>query len=75
MGESKMNVSLRMRGDLRTEIIQFAAREKRSLSGLAAILLEWSFERLKTAGSTTKLLGHSEKRLTKLTRDRRLRDG
>jgi len=45
MGESKMNVSLRMRGDLRTEIIQFATRERRSLSGLAAILLEWSFER------------------------------
>ncbi len=75
MGESKMNVTLRMREDLRTEIIQFAARERRSLSGLAAILLEWSVERLKTAGSTTKLLGHSAKRFTKLTRDRRLRDG
>lgn len=75
MGESKMIVSLRMRGDLRTGTIQFAARERSSLSGLAAILLEWSFERLKTAGGTTKLLGHSAKRFTKLTRDRRLRDG
>jgi hypothetical protein len=75
MSESKMNVSLRMRADLRTDIIQFAARERRSLSSLAAILLEWSFERLKTAGSTTKLLGHNAKRLTKLTRDRRFRDG
>ena len=55
MGEWKMNVTLRVRGDLRTEIIQFAERERRSLSSLAAILLEWSFERLKSAGSTTKL--------------------
>jgi len=64
-----------MRGDLRAEMIAFAEREKRSLANLAAILLEWSFEQLKAAGSTTKLSGRNAKRLNKLTRDRRLRNG
>jgi len=75
MGEWKMNVTLRMRGNLRTEINQFAEREKRSLSNLASILLEWSFEELKSSGSTTKLLGRSAKRFNTLTRDKRLRNG
>jgi hypothetical protein len=75
MGEWKISVALRMRGDLRTEMIAFAEQEKRSLGNLAAILLEWSFEQLKAAGSTTKLLGQSAKRLNKLTRDRRFKDG
>ena len=50
MGEWKTSVTLRMRRDLRTEMIAFAEQEKRSLGGLAAILLEWSFEQLKAAG-------------------------
>ena len=75
MGEWKIAVTLRMRGDLRSEMIAFAEREKRSLGNLAVILLEWSFEQLKAAGSTTKLLGRSAKRLNKLTRDRRLKHG
>ena len=75
MGEWKIPVTLRMRGDLRTEMISFAEREKRSLGNLAVIPLEWSFEQLKAAGSTTKLLGRSAKRLNKLTRDRRLKHG
>ena len=75
MGEWKISVALRMRGDLRTEMIAFAEQEKRSLGNLAAILLERSFEQLKAAGSTTKLLGQSAKRLNKLTRDRRFKDG
>jgi hypothetical protein len=64
-----------MRNDLRTEMIAFAEREKRSLGGLAAILLEWSFEQLKAAGNTTRLFGQSAKRLNRLMRDRRFRDG
>jgi hypothetical protein len=75
MGEWKIAVTLRMRGDLRAEMIAFAEREKRSLGNLAAILLEWSFEQLKAAGSTTRLFGESAKRLNKLTRDRRLKHG
>lgn len=75
MGEWKISVTLRIRGDLRTEMIAFAEREKRSLGGLAAILLEWSFEQLKAAGNTTRLFGQSAKRLNRLMRDRRFRDG
>jgi hypothetical protein len=74
MGEWKIAVTLRMRGDLREEMIAFAEREKRSPGNLAAILLEWSFEQLKAAGSTTRLFGQSAKRLSKLTRDRRFRN-
>jgi hypothetical protein len=73
------SVTLRTRGDLRAEMtaemIAFAEQEKRSLGTLAAILLEWSFEQLKAAGSTTRLFGQCEKRLNKLTRDRRLKYG
>lgn len=75
MGEWKVALTLRVRGDLRTEVIQFAEQEKRSLGNLAAILLEWSFEQLKAAGSTTRLFGQSAKRLNKLTRDRRPKHG
>lgn len=75
MGEWKIAVTLRMRGDLRAEMIALAGQEKRSLGNLAAILLEWSFEQLKAAGSTTRLFGQSAKRLSKLTRDRRLKHG
>jgi hypothetical protein len=75
VGEWKMSVTLRMRGDLRRQMIEFAEQEKRSLGSLAAILLEWSFEQLMAAGNTTRLFGQSAKRLNKLTRDRRLKDG
>jgi hypothetical protein len=75
MGEWKIAVTLRMRGDLRAEIIAFAEQERRSLGNLAAILLEWSFGQLKAAGSTTRLFGQSAKRLNKLTRDGRLKHG
>lgn len=75
MGEWKRSVTLRMRNDLRTEMIAFAEKEKRSLGGLAAILLEWSFEQLKAAGNTTRLFGQSAKRLNRLMRDRRFKNG
>jgi len=71
----KINVALRLRRDLRAEMIMFAEQEKRSLGNLGAILLEWSFEQLKAAGSTTRLFGQSAKRLNRLTRDRRLKNG
>jgi hypothetical protein len=71
----KINVALRLRRDLRAEMIMFAELEKRSLGNLGAILLEWSFEQLKAAGSTTRLFGQSAKRLNRLTRDRRLKNG
>ena len=74
-GEWKIGVSLRMRGEVRAEIMAFAEREKRSMGNLIAILVEWSFEQLKAAGSTTKLFGQSAKRLNKLTSDKRLKHG
>lgn len=40
MDQWKMSVTLRMRRNLRAEIIQFAEQEKRSPSSLTAILLE-----------------------------------
>jgi hypothetical protein len=75
MGEWKKSVTLRMRNDLRTEMSAFAEQEKRSLGGLAAILLEWSFEQLKAACNTTRLFGQSAKRLNRLMRDRRFKNG
>lgn len=75
MGIWKANVARRIRQDLREEMIQFAEREERSLGNLGAILLEWSFERLKAAGSTDKLLERRKKQLNEITRDRRWKDG
>ncbi len=73
MGEWKVGVSLRIREDLREELIVFAKNEKRSFGNLGATLLEWSIEKLKAAGSTSELFGHSSKRLNNVTRDRRKR--
>jgi len=68
----KISVSLRIRGDLREEMIEFAKNEKRSFGNLGAVLLEWSFERLKAAGSTSELFGRrGVKRLNNINRDRR----
>lgn len=75
MGVWKTQVSFRVREDLRAEMIQFAESEKRSLGNLGAILLEWSFERLKAAGSTHELFAGSIGRLNEISRDRRLKSG
>jgi hypothetical protein len=56
MGEWKTQVSLRVRQALRTEMEAFAASENRKLGNVGEVLLEWSFEQLKAAGSTTRLL-------------------
>jgi hypothetical protein len=56
MGEWKAPLSLRVRQALRAELEQFAAREKRALGNLGELLMEWSFEQLKAAGSTERLL-------------------
>ena len=56
MGEWKAPLSLRVRQALRTDIEALAAREKRSLSNIGELLLEWGIEQLKAAGSTDRLL-------------------
>ena len=56
MGEWKAQLSLRVRQDLRCELEEFAAHERRKLGNLGEILLEWAFVQLKTAGSVDRLL-------------------
>ncbi|HWZ99350.1 MAG TPA: hypothetical protein VN025_16450 [Candidatus Dormibacteraeota bacterium] len=58
MGEWKAQISLRIRQALRVELEEFAAREKRKLGNVGEVLLEWSFEQLKVAGSIDRLLKH-----------------
>ena len=56
MGEWKAQISLRVRQALRAELEEFAARERRKLSNITELILEWAFEQLKAAGSTERLL-------------------
>ncbi len=56
MGEWKAQISLRVRQALRTELEEFAARERRKLGNLGELVLEWGYEQLKEAGSTERLL-------------------
>ena len=56
MGEWKAQISVRVRQALRSELEEFAAREKRKLGNLGEVILEWAFEQLKVAGSTERLL-------------------
>ncbi len=56
MGEWKAPLSLRVHQALRTDIEQVAARERRSLSNIGELLLQWAIEQLKAAGSLDRLL-------------------
>ena len=56
MGEWKEQLSLRVRQDLRRDMEAFAERERRKLGNVGEALLEWSFEQLKVAGSSDRLL-------------------
>jgi len=56
VGEWKAQISLRVRQALRTELEEFAAREKRKLGNVGEVILEWGFEQLKAAGSIDRLL-------------------
>jgi len=56
MGEWKAQISIRVRQALRTELEEFAAREKRKLGNIGELILEWGFEQLKAAASTERLL-------------------
>lgn len=62
MGEWKAPLSLRVRQDLRVELEQFAARERRTLGNIGELLLEWALEQLKSAGTMERLLRMSGKR-------------
>ncbi len=56
MGEWKAQISIRVRQDLRREMEEFAAKERRKLGQLGELLIEWAFEQLKVAKSTNRLL-------------------
>jgi len=56
VGEWKAQISLRVRQALRTELEEFAAREKRKLGNVSEVILEWGFEQLKAVGSIDRLL-------------------
>jgi len=62
MGLWKAQISLRVRQGLRTELEEFAARERRKLGNVSEVLLEWSFEQLKAAGSIDRLLKYKIRR-------------
>jgi hypothetical protein len=56
MGEWKACVTMRVRPEMRDELVALAAREQRSLGNLGALLLEWGLKQLKIAKSTERLL-------------------
>jgi len=56
MGEWKVQLSLRVRQDLRRDMEAFAERERRKLGNLGEQLVEWAFAQLKVAGSLDRLL-------------------
>ena len=55
MGEWKAPLSLRIRQELRRELEEAAAKERRTLANLGELLLEWACEQLKLAGSIERL--------------------
>jgi hypothetical protein len=55
MGEWKAPLSLRVRNELRRELENVAARERRTLGNVGETLIEWANEQLKSAGSIEKL--------------------
>ena len=55
MGEWKAPLSLRVRQELRGQLEQVAAKERRTLGNLGELLLEWAYEQLKIAGSIDRL--------------------
>ncbi len=56
MGAWKAQTSVRVRQDLRREMEEFAAHERRKLGNLGEQLVEWAFAQLKVAGSLDRLL-------------------
>jgi hypothetical protein len=58
MGEWKTALSIRVRRSLKDDLQKVADHEYRKLGNLGELLMEWSFEQLKAAGSTERLLKH-----------------
>jgi hypothetical protein len=56
LGVWKMNVTCRIKGETRVALLKHAAHERRTLSNLMEVLLEWSVIQLEKRGSTERLL-------------------
>jgi hypothetical protein len=56
MGEWKAQVSVRIRQSLRAEIEALAAKERRTMSNVSELLLEWSIAHLKATESVDQLM-------------------
>lgn len=56
MDESKAPLSLSVREAIRVELEGVAARERKKLSEITELILEWSVEQFREAGSTNRLL-------------------
>jgi hypothetical protein len=56
MGEWKTALSIRVRRSLKDDLQKIADHEYRKLGNLGELLMEWSLEQLKAAGSTERLL-------------------
>ena len=56
MGEWKTALSIRVRRSLKDDLQKIADCEYRKLGNLGELLIEWSYEQLKAAGSTERLL-------------------
>jgi hypothetical protein len=55
MGEPKVNIGVKVNPELKTALEACAAKEKRTVSGLCEILLEWSVDQVEIAGSAINL--------------------
>ena len=56
MGEWKAPLSLRVRQELRRDLEEVAAKERRTLGNVGEVLLEWACDQLKFAGTLERLL-------------------
>ena len=56
MGEWKVQVSFKVRQDLRRELEEVAERESRTLGNVGRVLLEWAALQLRVAGSEERLM-------------------
>jgi hypothetical protein len=56
MGEWKEMLYLRCAPGFRGKLQEWADKERRSLSSTGALLIEWAFEQLKSAGTIQELL-------------------
>jgi predicted transcriptional regulator len=63
--QSKDFISIRLDGELKAELQKAAELERRSISNLGRLLIEYAWSQYLKAGSMRELLAHSEHSLDK----------